>query len=137
MALSLCGGYKTHLQTKKRIDALAREYLQKKAEKMQKKIHLFNCDHLYELRVIEDLLNSSRPMLHDKLGFDFTVEHHYFSLNEINELSEKVIPSLKMDFAVFVVHAQESRVSINDGRGYTKVYRALMKATGKNSKRHQ
>ena len=62
---------------------------------MQKKIHLFNCDHLYELRVIEDLLNSSRPMLHDKLGFDFTVEHHYFSLNEIDELSEKVIPSLK------------------------------------------
>ena len=104
---------------------------------MQKKIRLFNCDHLYELRVIEDLLNSSRPMLHDKLGFDFTVEHHYFSLNEIDELSEKVIPSLKMDFAVFVVHAQESRVSINDGRGYTKVYRALMKATGKNSKRHQ
>ena len=103
---------------------------------MQKKIHLFNCDHLYELRVIEDLLNSSRPMLHDKLGFDFTVEHHYFSLNEIDELSEKVIPSLKMDFAVFVVHAQESRVSINDGRGYTKVYRALMKATGKNPKRH-
>ena len=104
---------------------------------MQKKIHLFNCDHLCELHVIEDLLNSSKPMLHDKLGFDFTVEHHYFSLNEIDELSEKVIPSLKIDFAVFVVHAQESRVSINDGRGYTKVYRALMKATGKNSKRHQ
>ena len=100
---------------------------------MQRKIHLFNCDHLYELRVIEDLLNSSKPMLHDKLGFDFTVEYHYFSLNEIDELSEKVIPSLKMDFAVFVAHAQESRVSINDGRGYTKVYRALMKATGKNS----
>ena len=77
-------------------------------------------------------------MLHDKLGFDFTVEHHYFSLTEMDELSEKVIPALKMDFAVFVVHAtKESRLSINDGRGYTKVYRALMKATGKNSKRLQ
>ena len=76
-------------------------------------------------------------MLHDKLGFDFMVEHHYFSLTEMAELSEKAIPALKMDFAVFVVHAQESRVSINDGRGYTKVYRTLMKATGKNSKRHQ
>ena len=54
----------------------------------------------------------------------------------MNELSEEAIPALKMDFAVFVVHARESRLSINDGRGYTKVYRALMKATGKNSKRH-
>ena len=104
---------------------------------MQKTIHLFNCDQLYELRVIEDLLNSSKPMLHDKLGFDFTVTHHYFPLTEMNELSEKAIPALKMDFAVFVVHAHESRLSINDGRGYTKVYRALMKATGKNSKRHR
>ena len=70
-------------------------------------------------------------MLHDKLGFDFTVEHHYFTLPEMDELSEKVIPALKIDFAVFVVHAKESRLSINDGRGYSKVYRALMKATGK------
>ena len=103
----------------------------------QRKIDLFNCDQLYELPVIEDLLNSSKPMLHDKLGFDFTVEHHYFSLTEMDEISEKVIPALKMDFAVFVIHAQESRLSINDGRGYTKVYRALMKATGKNSKPYQ
>ena len=51
----------------------------------------------------------------------------------MDELSTKVIPSLKMDFAVFVVHAHESRLPINNGRGYTKVYRALMKATGKNS----
>ena len=50
-------------------------------------------------------------MLHDKRGFDFTVEHHYFSLTEMDELSEKVIPALKMDFAVFVVHAKESRLS--------------------------
>ena len=62
---------------------------------MRKKIHLFNCDQLYELRVIEDLLNSSKPMLHDKLGFDFTVKRHYFSLNEMNELSEKAIPALR------------------------------------------
>ena len=100
---------------------------------MRRKIHLFNCDHLYELRVIEDLLNSPKPMLHDKLGFDFTLEHHYFSLTEMDELSKEVIPSLKMDFAFFVVHAHKSRLAINDGLGYTKVYRALLKATGKNS----
>ena len=97
----------------------------------QRKIHLFNCDHLYEIRVIEDLLNSSKPMLYDKLGFEFTVEHHYFSLTEMAELIEKVIPALQMDFAVFVVHAHESRLSINDGRGYTRVYRALLQSTGK------
>lgn len=51
-----------------------------KLEKMlrQRKIHLFNCDQLYELSIIEDLLNSSKP----KLAFDFTVECHYFSLSE-------------------------------------------------------
>ncbi|XP_073255741.1 uncharacterized protein [Porites lutea] len=94
----------------------------------RKKIHLFNCDHLYELRVIEDLLYSCKP----KLGFDFTVENHYFSFSEMAELSEKIVPALKIDFAVFVVHAQESSLSINDGRGYTKLYKALLQATGGN-----
>ena len=93
----------------------------------RKKIHLFNCDHLYELRVIEDLLYSWKP----KLGFDFTVENHYFSFSEMVELSEKIVAALKIDFAVFVVHAQESSLSINDGRGYTKLYKALLQATGK------
>ena len=97
---------------------------------MQKKIHLFNCDHLYELRVVEDLLDSSKLMLHDKLGFDFTVEHHYFPLTEMNKLSERAIPALKMDFAVFVVHAHESRLSINDGRGYTKVVQGIQSFNG-------
>ena len=97
----------------------------------QRKIHLFNCDQLYELSIIENLLNSSKP----KLAFDLTVECHYFSLSEMAELSEKVIPALQIDFAFFVVHAHESRLSINDGRGYTMVYRALLQKTGKNFKR--
>ena len=66
------------------------------------------------------------------LGFTFTVENHYFSLSEMAELSEKVIPTLQMDFAFLVVHAHESRLSINDGRGYTKLYRAVLQATGRN-----
>jgi len=39
-----------------------------------------------------------------------------------------------MDLAVFVVHANESRLSINEenaGIGYAKIYRALVQATGK------
>ena len=100
-----------------------------------KKIHLFNCDRLYDLRVIEDLLRSCEP----KLGFDFAVENHYFSFSEMAELSEKIIPALEIDFAVLVVHANESSLSINDGRGYTKLYEALLQATrqataGKNSR---
>lgn len=107
--------------------------IQIKLEKMprQRKIHLFNCDQLYQLNIIENLLNSSKP----KLAFDFTVKCHYFSLSEMAELSEKVIPALQMDFAFFVVHAHESRLSINDGRGYTNVCRALFQYTGKNFKR--
>ena len=39
-----------------------------------------------------------------------------------------------MNFAVFVVHAHESSLSMNDGRGYTKFYRALLQNAGKNLK---
>ena len=63
------------------------------------------------------------------------MECHYFSLSELAELSEKVIRALQMDFAFFVVHAHESGLLINDGRGYTKVYGALLQKTGKNFKR--
>ena len=80
-------------------------------------VHIFNCDRLYKLSVI--ILASKQ-----NLGFTFTVENHYFSLSEMAELREKVIPTLQMDFAFLVVHAHESRLSINDGRGYTKLYRA-------------
>lgn len=83
-------------------------------------VHIFNCDRLYKLSVIEDLLLASKQ----NLGFTFTVENHYFSLSEMAELREKVIPTLQMDFAFLVVHAHESRLSINDDRGYTKLYRA-------------
>ena len=55
----------------------------------------------------------------------------------MTELSSKIIPELDMDAAVFVVHAHESRLSINEekeenaGIEYTKIYRALLHATSK------
>ena len=61
-----------------------------------------------------------------KLGFEFSVEKHIFTLSEITELS------------TFVVHAHESVLVINNGNleyGYAKVYRALMAATGNYLKR--
>lgn len=68
-----------------------------------------------------------------KLGFEFSVEKHNFALSEMSELSTKTIPAMKMDFAMFVVHAHESVLLINNDdleQGYAKVYRALLQATG-------
>ena len=45
----------------------------------------------------------------------------------------KTLPKLVMDFAVFVVHANESRLSINEdnaGIGYGRFYRTLLQKTG-------
>lgn len=94
-----------------------------------RKFHLFNCDRVYKLDSIEDLLMASKA----KLGFEFSVEKHYFPLSEIPKLSRQTIPELQIDFAILAVHANESRLSINEntGGGYTEVYRALLQATGK------
>ena len=91
--------------------------------------HLFNCDNVYQLSIVEDLLEATKA----KLGFEFSVESHNFSLSEMSELSTKTIPAMKVDFAMFVVHAHESVVHINNDNlehGYAKVYRALLQATG-------
>ena len=67
-----------------------------------------------------------------KLGFEFAVEKHNFTLSEMSELSTKTIPAMKMDFAMFVLHAYESVLLINNDNlehGYAKVYRALLQAT--------
>ena len=93
------------------------------------KFHLFNCDNVYQLSIVEDLLEATKA----KLGFEFSVESHNFSLSEMSELSTKTIPAMKMDFAMFVVHAHESVLLINNDNlehGYAKVYRALLQATG-------
>jgi len=97
----------------------------------ERNIHLFNCDRTYNLDAVEDWFNGTKP----KLEFKFSVEKHYFSLSEMSEWSSEKIPGLQMDLAVFVVHAHESRLSINEdnaGIGYAKIYRALLQATGDN-----
>ena len=94
-----------------------------------KLIHLFNCDLTYNLDVVEDLLNATKV----KLGFDPVVEKHYCALYQMSELTTDIIPKLQMDMAFFVVHAHESRLSINEdnaGTGCANIYRALMEATG-------
>ena len=100
---------------------------EREAMSKQVKIHLFNCDFFtYKLNVVEDWLTA--------VAKSSNVVTHYFSLSEMTELSDKTIPELEMDVAVFVVNANESRLSINEenaGIGYAKLYRALLKKTGK------
>ena len=103
-----------------------------------KKVHLFNCDRTYKLDAVEGLLKATKA----KLGFDQepdpVVEKHYFSVAQMHEIADITIPKLKIDVAFFVVHAHESRLSINEdnaGIGYAKIYRALLEATGKSSQK--
>ena len=97
-----------------------------------RKIHLLNCDRTYKLEAVDDLLNATKA----KSRF-VHMEKHYFSLAEMHDMSTKIIPKLDVNLAFFVVHALESRLSINEdnaGIGYAKIYRALLKAASKKRK---
>ena len=95
----------------------------------QLKFFLFNCDNTYNLEVVENFLLD----LEEKYGFKFTIDRLTFRLPQLAEVCENTIPKLVMDVAVFVVHADESRLSINEdnaGIGYARIYRALLQKTG-------
>ena len=68
------------------------------------------------------------------LSFDIElpIRNNYFRLSKMSEMCETTIPKLQMDLAVFVVHAHESGLKINED-GYARFYRALLKATGKSA----
>ena len=94
-------------------------------------VHLFNCGQTYKLDVVEKLFKAVEP----KLNFAFSIQSHYFVLRDMSEVCESIIPDqIKVDdVAVFVIHAHESRLSINEDNasiGYAKIYRALLQATG-------
>ena len=95
----------------------------------QLKFFLFNCDNTYNLEVVEKFLLD----LEEKYGFKFSIDRLTFGLPLMAEVCEKTLPKLAMDVAVFVVHANESRLSINEdnaGIGYARIYRALLQKTG-------
>ncbi|XP_078380073.1 uncharacterized protein LOC144663015 [Oculina patagonica] len=96
----------------------------------RKCFHLFNCDKTYNLDAVENLLKA----IEGKVNFDITIStKKYFRLSEMSELCETVKSGPPMDFAIFVVHAHESRLSINEdnaGIGYARFYRALLQAAG-------
>lgn len=95
-------------------------------------VHLFNCDNTYKLEPVEHLLNKIAELD----GHRMCVVKHSFKLAKMSEIVDK-ISTLAMDMAVFVVHAHESWPSSNEdnrGIGFTKIYRALLQATGKKKK---
>ena len=95
----------------------------------QLKFFLFNCDNTYNLEVVEKFLLD----LEEKYGLKFSIDRLTFGLPLMAEVCEKTLPKLAMDVAVFVVHANESRLSINEdnaGIGYARIYRALLQKTG-------
>ena len=101
-------------------------------------VHIFNCDNTYNLDSVEKLFCEIQDDISKKLSFDteLLIGKNYFALSKMSEMCETTIPKLRMDLAVFVVHAHESRLSINEdnaGIGYAKIYRALLKATGKST----
>ena len=92
-------------------------------------IYLFNCDNTWSLDPIESLLLA----VQNDVKMRFAVDKRIFRLREMSEMCENIIPELQMDYAIFAVHAQESRLSINEdnaGIGFARIYRALLKATG-------
>ena len=94
------------------------------------KFHLFNCDNTYKLDSVETLVLK----MADDLNLRILVDKRNFHVREISDVCENIIPQLQMDYAVLVVHAHESRLSINEdnaGIGYAKIYRALLQATGR------
>ena len=99
-------------------------------EGCKKCFHLFNCDKTYKLDVVEKLLNA----IEDKHNLDISIPtKKYFPLFEMTELSNTIQSGPPMDFAIFVVHAHESRLSINEENaciGYARFYRALLEKTG-------
>ena len=95
------------------------------------KFDLFNCDKTYKLDSVEALVHK---MAGDDSRLKILVEKRYFALRQMSEMCETTIPKLQMDFAILVVQAHESRLSINEdnaGIGYARLYRALVKATGR------
>ena len=86
--------------------------------------YIFNYDKTCNLDEVQALLSGSKG----KLGSDVLVFKH--NVSEISlqssEMYDSIVPDLPIDFAIFVVHANEARLSINEdiaGNGNAKIYR--------------
>ncbi|PFX14555.1 uncharacterized protein LOC111344637 [Stylophora pistillata] len=94
---------------------------------------LLNCDNTYDLDVVEKFLEAVNGKTTE---IEIRSKKEYFRLGNMSELTKTIGQSSdgpKMDCAIFVVNAHESRLSINEenaGIGYAQLYKALLRATG-------
>ena len=87
--------------------------------------YIFSSNNTCNLDVVGKILSC----LKEKLGVKMLAFKNHFSLSDTTEMCESIIPDLPMDFAIFVVHANEDRFLIDEDSA--RIYRALWKATGK------
>ena len=90
-----------------------------------KRCYIFSSNNTCNLDVVRKILSC----LKEKLGVKMLAFKNHFSLSDTTEMCESIIPDLPMDFAIFVVHANEDRFLINEDSA--KIYRTLWNATGK------
>ena len=87
--------------------------------------YIFSSNNTCNLDVVGKILSC----LKEKLGVKMLAFKNHFSLSDTTEMCESIIPDLPMDFAIFVVQANEDRFLINEDSA--KIYRTLWNATGK------
>lgn len=76
-----------------------------------------------------DVVGKLLSCIKEKLGIKMLAFKNHFCQSDSTEMCESIISDLPMDFAIFVVHANEHRFLINEDSA--RIYRALLKATGK------
>ena len=72
--------------------------------------YIFSSNDNCNLDVAKKLLTCIK----EKLGIKMLAFKNHFSLSDTTEMCESIIPDLPMDFAIFVVHANEGRFLINE-----------------------
>ena len=77
----------------------------------RKRVFLFNCDKTYSSESVGKLLLDMKGDIRQELSFD--IVKTYFRPSEMSHVAEIAIPKLQMDVALYVVYADEPRLSIN------------------------
>ena len=89
--------------------------------------YIFSSNDKCNLDVVGKLLSC----LKEKLGIKMLTFKNHFSLSDSTEMCDSIIPDLPMDFAIFVVHADEERFLFNEDSA--RIYSSLLNATGKSN----
>ena len=100
----------------------------RRTKQSKKYFSLFSCDKTCNLGQVTTLLRS----VEGRVDFKIKVEEQPFRTGSettaFSTVSEETIPNLRMDYAVFMVHAND-QLSFSE-ECYGKIYKALTEKTG-------